>query len=63
MDSDDANDLAHSCLSAAGLDPKNKLTPKGAVLLDMFGLSINKDVSLSTIIDTQYPHFAPSPPR
>jgi DNA helicase-2/ATP-dependent DNA helicase PcrA len=57
MDADDAEDLAASCLAVAGLDPKDSRTPKGSVLLDMFGLAINKEVPLREIIRDQYPFF------
>ncbi|HUB66036.1 MAG TPA: ATP-dependent helicase [Candidatus Methylacidiphilales bacterium] len=58
LDRDDANDLALAALRAAGLDPKNKELPKGAVLCDIFGLASGTGKTVSTIVAEYYPYFS-----
>src|SRR5580658_6236118 len=58
LDRDDANDLALAALRAAGLDPKDKDLPKGAVLCDIFGLASGTGKSIATIIADYYPYFS-----
>jgi len=57
LDRDDAADLAIAALKATGLDPKDKSLPKGAVLLDIFGLAANTEKSISTVVAENYPYF------
>jgi DNA helicase-2/ATP-dependent DNA helicase PcrA len=57
LDRDDAQDLAVTALKSAGLDPKDKTLPKGAVLLDIFGLAANTEKSIATVVDEHYPYF------
>jgi DNA helicase-2/ATP-dependent DNA helicase PcrA len=59
LDRDDAADLAVAALRATGADPKDKTLPKGAVLLDIFGLAANTEKSIGSIVDSHYPFFAP----
>ena len=58
LDRDDAADLAVAALRATGIDPKDKTLPKGAVLLDIFGLAANTEKSIGSIVDSHYPFFA-----
>jgi DNA helicase-2/ATP-dependent DNA helicase PcrA len=58
LDRDDAADLAVAALKAAGLDPKDKTLPKGAVLLDIFGLAANTEKSIASVVSENYPYFA-----
>jgi DNA helicase-2/ATP-dependent DNA helicase PcrA len=57
LDRDDSNDLAVAALRAAGLDPKDKELPKGAVLCDIFGLAANTEKSIATVVTENYPYF------
>src|SRR6202453_2641057 len=57
LDRDDTEDLAVAALRATGLDPKDKELPKGAVLLDIFGLAANTEKSIATVIAENYPYF------
>ena len=57
LDRDDAADLAVAALKATGLDPKDKTLPKGAVLLDIFGLAANTEKSIASVVSENYPYF------
>lgn len=57
LDRDDAQDLATAALKATGLDPKDKSLPKGAVLLDIFGLAANTEKSIAKVVEENYPYF------
>jgi DNA helicase-2/ATP-dependent DNA helicase PcrA len=57
LDRDDAADLATAALKSLGLDPKDKTLPKGAVLLDIFGLAANTEKSIRTVVTDNYPYF------
>jgi DNA helicase-2/ATP-dependent DNA helicase PcrA len=57
LDRDDAADLAVAALKAAGVDPKDKTFPKGAVLLDIFGLAANTEKSIAGVVSENYPYF------
>jgi DNA helicase-2/ATP-dependent DNA helicase PcrA len=59
LDRDDAADLAVAALRATGVDPKDKTLPKGAVLLDIFGLAANTEKSVASVVDSHYPFFNP----
>ena len=59
LDRDDASDLAVAALRATGLDTKDKTLPKGAVLLDIFGLAANTEKSIASVVDSHYPFFNP----
>src|ERR1700733_5340098 len=57
LDRDDAADLAIAALKATGLDTKDKTLPKGAVLLDVFGLAANTEKSIASVVMENYPYF------
>jgi len=57
LDRDDAADLAIAALKSLGLDPKDKTLPKGAVLLDVFGLAASTEKSIASIVEGHYPYF------
>jgi DNA helicase II / ATP-dependent DNA helicase PcrA len=59
LDRDDAADLAVAALKATGLDPKDKTLPKGAVLLDLFGLAASTEKSIASVVESHYPYFTP----
>jgi DNA helicase-2/ATP-dependent DNA helicase PcrA len=59
LDRDDAADLAVAALKATGLDPKDKTLPKGAVLLDLFGLAASTEKSIASVVESHYPYFMP----
>ncbi|MCE0483626.1 MAG: ATP-dependent helicase [Methylacidiphilales bacterium] len=58
LDRDDAADLAVAALKSLGLDPKDKELPKGAVLLDIFGLAASTERSIAHIVQEHYPYFS-----
>jgi DNA helicase-2/ATP-dependent DNA helicase PcrA len=60
LDRDDAADLAVAALKATGLDPKDKTLPKGAVLLDIFGLAASTEKSIASVVVRNYPYFTRS---
>ena len=55
LDRDDTEDLAVAALKATGLDPKDKTLPKGAVLLDIFGMAANTEKSIASVVQDRYP--------
>ena len=57
LDRDDAADLAFAALKSTGLDPKDKTLPKGAVLLDIFGLAASTEKSIASVVVANYPYF------
>ena len=57
LDRDDTQDLAVAALKATGLDPKDKSLPKGAVLLEIFGLAANTEKSITSVVGENYPYF------
>jgi len=57
LDRDDAADLAIAAMKATGLDTKDKTLPKGAVLLDIFGLAASTEKSIASVVDGHYPYF------
>jgi DNA helicase-2/ATP-dependent DNA helicase PcrA len=63
LDRDDAADLALAALKATGLDHKDKTLPKGAVLLDIFGLAANTETTLASVVAGHYPYFSPILPQ
>jgi DNA helicase-2/ATP-dependent DNA helicase PcrA len=57
LDRDDAQDLAVAALKSTGLDPKDKSLPKGAVLLDIFGLAASTEKTIASVVAENYPYF------
>jgi len=45
-------------LKSTGLDPKDKSLPKGAVLLDIFGLAASTEKSIATVVSENYGYFS-----
>ena len=59
MDREDHGDLMDAVIVSAGIDPKEKKFPKGAVLADIFSLCANTERGLEEVIDEKYPYFLP----
>jgi DNA helicase-2/ATP-dependent DNA helicase PcrA len=59
LDRDVAEDLAVAAGKTAGLDPKDKTMPKGAVLLDIFGFAANTEKPIAKVVLEKYPFFNP----
>ena len=59
MDREDQGDLMDAVIVSAGIDPKEKKFPKGAVLADIFSLCANTERGLEEVIDEKYPYFLP----
>ncbi len=57
MDREDQRDLLDSVIVALGVNPKEKLFPKGDVLADVFSYSINTGRSIEDVLVEKHPHF------
>lgn len=59
LDREDARKLMDSCISDLKIKPKSSRFPKGEVLENILGLTINTKKSLDEIILDRYPFFSP----
>jgi DNA helicase-2/ATP-dependent DNA helicase PcrA len=57
MDREDQQDLLDAVIGALGVNPKEKLFPKGEVLADVFSYSINTGRSIEDVLVEKQPHF------
>jgi len=57
MDREDSVDLLAEVIPALGLDPKEKLFPKGEVLADVLSFCLNTGRPLDQVLAEKYPHF------
>lgn len=57
MDTDDTKSLLNACISDAGIETKGGRFPKGDVLGDIIGFSLNTLAPLEEVIDRKFPHF------
>jgi DNA helicase-2/ATP-dependent DNA helicase PcrA len=57
MDREDQQDLLDAVIVALGVNPKEKLFPKGEVLADVFSYSINTGRSIEEVLVEKQPHF------
>ncbi len=57
LDSEDSKELLETCIAELGIETKKKRFPKGEVLRDISGLSINREKSIEEILDERYPYF------
>ncbi|HZJ14139.1 MAG TPA: ATP-dependent helicase, partial [Chthoniobacteraceae bacterium] len=57
MDREDQEDLLDSVITTLGINPKDKLFPKGGVLGEVFSFSINTGRSIEQVLVEKYPHF------
>jgi len=57
LDQKDAQDLLETCLQELGHTKKEGVMPRGAALLNMISLSINKRMALADILEQRYPFF------
>jgi len=58
MDADDTKSLLNACIADAGIDTKSGRFPKGAVLGEIIGFSVNTVNPLEETIGLKYPHFS-----
>ena len=58
MDADDTKSLLNACMTDAGIDTKSGRFPKGAVLGEIIGFSVNTVNPLEETIGMKYPHFS-----
>jgi DNA helicase-2/ATP-dependent DNA helicase PcrA len=59
LDRDDAEDLVQTCRSELKIDLIATRFPKAGVLSDVFSLAVNKQEPVDTLLDEQFPWFAP----
>ena len=59
MDTDDTKSLLNACIADLGIDTKGSRFPKGDVLGDIIGFSVNTLCPLEEVIDRKYPFFGP----
>ncbi len=57
MDREDQQDLLDAVIVSLGVNPKEKLFPKGEVLADVFSYSINTGRSIEEVLVEKQPHF------
>jgi DNA helicase-2/ATP-dependent DNA helicase PcrA len=57
MDREDQQDLLDAVIVALGVNPKEKLFPKGEVLADVFSFAINTGRSIEQVLVEKQPHF------
>jgi DNA helicase II / ATP-dependent DNA helicase PcrA len=58
MDTDDTKSLLNACIADAGIDTKAGRFPKGDVLGDIIGYSVNTVTPLEESIGRKYPYFS-----
>ncbi len=59
MDREDQTDLIESVVAREGMRTEDKRFPKGSVLAEIFGLSINCGTSIPEILRDRYQYFIP----
>ncbi len=57
MDREDQEDLMDTVIAQLGVNPKDKLFPKGEVLSDVFSYSLNTGRSIEEVLTEKHPHF------
>jgi DNA helicase-2/ATP-dependent DNA helicase PcrA len=57
MDREDQQDLLDSVIATLGVNPKEKLFPKGDVLADIFSFAINTGRTIDAVLVEKHPHF------
>jgi len=57
MDKEDTKSLLNACIADAGIETKGGRFPKGDVLGEIIGFSVNTLTPLDEVIGRKYPHF------
>ncbi len=57
LDREDSKDLLETCTTDLQIDTKSKRFPKGNVLMDMIGFSINTETGIDKTIILKYPFY------
>ncbi|HPM42361.1 MAG TPA: ATP-dependent helicase [Candidatus Omnitrophota bacterium] len=57
LDESDASEAVHRCGSKLDFFDKERKTPKKDTLRSIISMSVNKGLSVSDILDKEYPHF------
>ena len=57
MDREDQQDLLDTVIAQLGVNPKDKLFPKGEVLADVFSFSLNTGRKIDEVLAEKHPHF------
>jgi len=58
LDGDDQKSLLRQLIKEANFDTKKRRFPKAEVVLSIFSLSVNTEVSVHDLLDTRFPHLA-----
>ncbi|MFQ5691736.1 MAG: UvrD-helicase domain-containing protein [Nitrospinota bacterium] len=54
LDREDSADLLQTCVPDVGIDPKERLFPKGSVLQDILSFALNTGTDLSEVVFSRY---------
>ncbi len=57
LDSDDSEKLINSCISEMGIDRKTEKFPRGNIIADILGYSLNTGQDIETVVLKRYPYF------
>lgn len=57
LDSDDTVKLINSCISEMGIDKKTEKFPRGNIIGDITGYSLNTGQDVETVVVKRYPYF------
>lgn len=57
MDREDQQDMLDAVIATLGVNPKDKLFPKGEVLADIFSFAINTGRTIDQVLVEKHPHF------
>lgn len=57
LDEDDSQQVIRRCSKLISLDKSEKMLPKKETIKNIISMSINKEMSISEILDREYPHF------
>ena len=57
LDSDDTEKLVNSCISEMGIDRKTEKFPRGNIIADILGYSLNTGQDIETVVLKRYPYF------
>src|SRR5580700_10306973 len=58
LDREDSKEMLQACLADMEVDAKEEGFPKADVLGDIFALAVNKEKTVSAVLDEQYPYFS-----
>src|SRR5512137_1046961 len=57
LDADDSEKLINSCISEMGIDKKTEKFPRGNIIADILGYSLNTGQDIESVVLKRYPYF------